>query len=105
MRILIVDDEQPARERLGQLLGELEGYEAVGEAANGKDAVALAAELQPAVVQFHWALPPKDWVDRLHAAGVDVWHQVGTVTDAQRAVDLGVDGIIAQGLELSLIHI
>ncbi|UCG73903.1 MAG: nitronate monooxygenase [Chromatiales bacterium] len=61
--------------------------------------IELAAELQPAVVQFHWALPPKDWVDRLHAAGVDVWHQVGSATDAQRAVDLGVEGIIAQGLE------
>lgn len=61
--------------------------------------IELAAELQPAVVSFHWALPGQNWIDRLHAAGVDVWHQVGSVADAQRAIDRGVDGIVAQGLE------
>lgn len=59
----------------------------------------VAVELQPAVVSFHWALPGQAWIDRLHTAGVDVWHQVGSVEDARRAVDQGVDTIIAQGLE------
>jgi YesN/AraC family two-component response regulator len=35
MRILIVDDEQPARERLKRLLVDVEGAELVGEAADG----------------------------------------------------------------------
>jgi enoyl-[acyl-carrier protein] reductase II len=50
-------------------------------------------------VSFHWAVPGRAWIDKLHAAGIDVWHQVGTVADARRAVDAGVDAIIAQGLE------
>jgi two-component system response regulator AlgR len=41
LRILIVDDETPARERLHRLLTELDGdYEIAGEAADGKEALA-----------------------------------------------------------------
>ena len=36
---------------------------------------------------------------RAHAAGVKVFHQVGSVSDAQRAAAAGVDVIIAQGVE------
>ena len=35
MKIMIVDDEAPARERLKQLIAELTGNEACAEAANG----------------------------------------------------------------------
>ena len=35
MRILVVDDEQPARERLKRLLDGIEGVELVGEAEEG----------------------------------------------------------------------
>jgi NAD(P)H-dependent flavin oxidoreductase YrpB (nitropropane dioxygenase family) len=38
-------------------------------------------------------------VDRAHAAGTKVFHQVGSVADAQRAASAGVDVIIAQGAE------
>ena len=39
MRVLIVDDEQLARDRLARMLASLEGYEVVGEAAHGDDAL------------------------------------------------------------------
>jgi len=52
-----------------------------------------------AVVSFHWGHPPRDWVDRLHTAGVRVFAQVGSVDDALRAVDDGVDVVVAQGRE------
>ena len=45
--------------------------------------IELAVELPPAVVSFHWALPGKAWIDRLHTAGIDVWQQVGKVDDAR----------------------
>ena len=61
--------------------------------------IELAVELPPAVVSFHWALPGKAWIDRLHTAGIDVWQQVGKVDDARRAVELGIDAVITQGLE------
>lgn len=50
------------------------------------------------VVVFHFDVPPRKWVDQLHAAGSRVWVQAGSVEAAQRAVDIGVDAIVAQGL-------
>jgi enoyl-[acyl-carrier protein] reductase II len=52
-----------------------------------------------AVASFHWGHPPRAWIDQLHGAGVRVFEQVGSVPDAQRAVDDGVDVVVAQGLE------
>jgi NAD(P)H-dependent flavin oxidoreductase YrpB (nitropropane dioxygenase family) len=52
-----------------------------------------------AVASFHWGHPPREWIDRLHDAGVRVFEQVGTVAGAERAVDDGVDVVVAQGLE------
>jgi len=57
MRILVVDDELPARERLKQLLGELEDCEVIGEAANGQQALQLSQQLQPDVVLLDVRMP------------------------------------------------
>ena len=43
MKILIVDDEAPARERLRQILSESEEHAVVGDAANGEQALSMAA--------------------------------------------------------------
>jgi enoyl-[acyl-carrier protein] reductase II len=51
------------------------------------------------VVSFHWGHPSRAWIDQLHAAGVRVFEQVGAVDAARRAVDDGVDVIVAQGVE------
>ena len=50
MRVLIVDDEPLARERLRRLLGELPGYEVAGEAADGENALRLIEREEPDVV-------------------------------------------------------
>ena len=39
MKVLIVDDEKLARERLVRMVGTLEDYEVVGEAASGQEAI------------------------------------------------------------------
>lgn len=49
------------------------------------------------LVVFHMNVPPRAWVDRLHAAGCRVWHQAASVEQAQEAAALGVDAVIAQG--------
>lgn len=38
-------------------------------------------------------------VRQLQAAGIAVWHQIGDTTQAQQALDDGVDGLIVQGEE------
>jgi len=57
MRVLIVDDEGPARERLHQILQELGDYEVVGKAGDGRQALALAAEERPDVVLLDIRMP------------------------------------------------
>jgi two-component system, LytTR family, response regulator len=47
MRVLIVDDERPARERLRQLLAAHPEVQLVGQAASGAAALALVATLRP----------------------------------------------------------
>jgi nitronate monooxygenase len=49
------------------------------------------------LVAFHMNVPPRAWVDRLHAAGVKVWMQAGSVAQATDAAAIGVDAIVAQG--------
>ncbi len=51
------------------------------------------------LVTFHWGLPPREWVEALHAAGTRVWVQAGSLDFAREALALGVDGIVAQGKE------
>jgi enoyl-[acyl-carrier protein] reductase II len=39
------------------------------------------------------------FVDRLHDADITVFHVVGTLADAKKAVDAGVDGLVVEGVE------
>ena len=49
------------------------------------------------LVVFHQNVPPRAWIDRLHAAGCRVWQQAASVEQAVDAVDAGVDAVVAQG--------
>ncbi len=61
MKILIVDDEAPARARLRTLLEELGGgYCVVGEAANGEQALAVQAETEADLVLLDIRMPGMD---------------------------------------------
>jgi len=55
--VLLVDDHNVVREGLRALLQSETDIEVVGEAENGRDAVALASQLQPNIVLMDVALP------------------------------------------------
>ena len=57
IRTLLVDDEQPARERLRQLLTGVEEIEIVGEAEDGVQAIECVAELSPDLVLLDIQMP------------------------------------------------
>jgi DNA-binding NarL/FixJ family response regulator len=57
VRILIADDHPLVRSGLRALLAAAEDVEVVGEAANGEEAVTLAASLQPEVIVMDLAMP------------------------------------------------
>jgi len=60
VRILIVDDETPARERLKRLLAGIEGAELVGEAEGGVQAVEMIEALSPDLVLLDIQMPGLD---------------------------------------------
>ena len=62
IRILIVDDQALFREGLRTLLSVRADLEVVGEAANGEEALRLAARLNPAVVLMDLQMPVLDGV-------------------------------------------
>ncbi|WP_017917897.1 LytR/AlgR family response regulator transcription factor, partial [Burkholderia gladioli] len=63
MRALIVDDEAPARSKLRRMLGAFPELEVVGEAADGRSALEMAARLQPDVVFLDVQMPEVDGFD------------------------------------------
>ncbi|MGQ0430965.1 MAG: response regulator transcription factor [Microthrixaceae bacterium] len=62
IRLLLADDHRMLREGLRRSMVD-EGFEVVGEADNGEEAVRLAAELSPDVVLMDVSMPQMDGVE------------------------------------------
>jgi two-component system, LytTR family, response regulator AlgR len=63
LKVLIVDDESPARERLRALLGEIGDVEIAGEAATGAEALSQTHDLAPDVVLLDVRMPGMDGLE------------------------------------------
>lgn len=63
MRVLIVDDEAPARSKLLRMLHVFPDIEVVGEAFDGASALALTAQLRPDVIFLDVQMPEIDGFD------------------------------------------
>ncbi len=72
-RVLIAEDEALIRLDLKEMLTE-EGYDVVGEAGDGEQAVELAGQLKPDLVILDVKMPKKDGIDA-----------AGEITEAQIA--------------------
>ena len=65
IRVLLADDQRVVREGLGTLLGLLDGIELVGTAADGEEALALAARHDPDVVLMDLRMPRLDGIEAI----------------------------------------
>jgi DNA-binding NarL/FixJ family response regulator len=65
IRVLLADDQRVVREGLGTLLGLLDGIELVGTAADGEEAIVLAARHEPDVVLMDLRMPRVDGIEAI----------------------------------------
>ncbi len=63
MQVLIVDDEQLARDRLVRMVSDIEGHRVIGQAANGVQAVELASRDRPDLVLLDIRMPGMDGLE------------------------------------------
>jgi DNA-binding NarL/FixJ family response regulator len=63
VRVLIADDHAVVREGIRHVLSAEEGFEIVGEAGNGAEAVRMATELRPDVVVLDLSMPERSGLD------------------------------------------
>jgi len=107
MRILIADDHSLFRDSLRSLL-EAQGYEVVGEARNGREAVELSRRLRPEIVLMDLSMPEMDGLAAtrmISAEGLEVKVVVLTASDDDahlfEAIKSGAQGYLLKDLEAS----
>ena len=101
IRIVLVDDHPVVRAGIRGMLAGQPDFEIVGEAENGREAVQLAAALQPDVILMDLRMPQQDGVAAiadLRARGVParvlVLTTYDTDADILRAVEAGATGYL-----------
>jgi DNA-binding NarL/FixJ family response regulator len=62
LRVIVADDQRVVREGLTLMLGLIDGIEPVGAAADGEEALAMVAEMQPDVVLMDLRMPRLDGI-------------------------------------------
>jgi two-component system response regulator AlgR len=63
LKILIADDEAPARNRLRELLADIPDVTVIGEARNGKEALELSADNPPDLLLLDIRMPKMDGIE------------------------------------------
>jgi DNA-binding NarL/FixJ family response regulator len=99
--VLLADDQELVRSGFRLILELADGIDVVGEAADGREAVRLAKELQPDVVLMDVRMPELDGIEatrRLRQAGVDARVLVLTTFDLDEyvygAIRAGASGFL-----------
>lgn len=64
-----------------------------------RDMLDVLCELRPAVVSFHFGLPPQDAIAALRRAGCFLLASATNLGEGRRVAEAGLDAVIAQGWE------
>ena len=101
IRVLLADDHGVVRKGLCYVLQRLPGFEVVGEAADGREAVALTEQLSPDVVVMDIAMPQLNGIDataqivkRNPRVGVIILSMHSDETYLVRALSAGARGYL-----------
>jgi DNA-binding NarL/FixJ family response regulator len=107
IRVVLADDQPLVRAALRMVITEAEGMEVVGEARDGAEAVALAAELRPDVVVMDIRMPGTDGieatrqiVERLDGTHVIVLTTFDDDDDVYGALRAGAAGFLVKDMAL-----
>ena len=93
-KVLIVDDSMYMRTLIRDAVVE-GGYEVVGEASNGEEAIDLALELLPDIITLDNILPDMVGIDILK-----VYHEEEISSQVVMISAVGQDSVIKEGLSL-----
>ena len=104
--ILTVDDSLIVHQILESIMKEAEGYEIVGHALDGVQAIKLYAELHPDIVLLDIIMPEKDGLETLAEllehdadANVIIVSSYGTVDAVEQAPEIGAKGFLQKPYE------
>lgn len=97
LRVLLADDQELVRAGF-RLILEMKGFEVVGEASNGHEAVDLARDLRPDVCLFDIRMPGMDGIEATRLlAGPDVADPLPIVIITTFDLDEYVHGALKAG--------
>ena len=98
IRVLVADDQDLVRTGLRMILEAQPDIEVIGEAANGREAVALARELRPDVCLFDIRMPDLDGIEATRQlAGPDADDPLAVVILTTFDLDEYVHGALKAG--------
>jgi DNA-binding NarL/FixJ family response regulator len=110
-RILIVDDSAVIREALRELLEEQNGWEVCGEAANGREGIDKAQQLEPDVIVLDLSMPVMNGLEAareltrlLPSVPLLMWTDFQTANLTRKALSAGVRTVVSKSESDGLVH-
>ena len=107
-RVLIVDNQSPARNGLAALLNQVPQIEVVGLAANGRESLILIDKLHPDVVLMDIQMPVMDGLEAIRYIKKR-WGKVKVIalilypSYGADALSVGADEILIKGCETRML--
>ena len=102
-RILIVDDSPVIREVLRELLEQQNGWEVCGEAANGREGIEKAQQLNPDVIVLDLSMPVMNGIEAareltrlLPSVPLLMWTSFETSNLTQKALSAGIRTVVSK---------